>query len=71
MTDTAAADYATVDLVVKTVHQFFPTFDYRYDYAGAFVPAGYLSMVLDYRKIRYRRSRCQVKKVQCQVVNGL
>ncbi|KAB1217741.1 hypothetical protein CJ030_MR3G014849 [Morella rubra] len=59
MTDTAAADYATVDLVVKTVHQFFPTLDYRYDYAGAFVPAGYLSMVLDYRKIRYRRSRCQ------------
>ncbi|XP_052199117.1 putative ABC1 protein At2g40090 isoform X4 [Diospyros lotus] len=29
MTDTAAADYATVELIVNTLHRFFPTFDYR------------------------------------------
>ncbi|XP_019196038.1 PREDICTED: putative ABC1 protein At2g40090 isoform X2 [Ipomoea nil] len=30
MTDTAAADYATVGLVVNTLHRFFPDFDYRW-----------------------------------------
>ncbi|KAL3365451.1 hypothetical protein AABB24_010537 [Solanum stoloniferum] len=30
MTDTAAADYATVELIVNTLHQFFPSFDYRW-----------------------------------------
>ncbi|XP_059666761.1 putative ABC1 protein At2g40090 isoform X2 [Cornus florida] len=30
MTDTAAADYATVELIVNTLHSFFPTFDYRW-----------------------------------------
>ncbi|KAH7854949.1 hypothetical protein Vadar_019496 [Vaccinium darrowii] len=30
MTDTAAADYATVELIVNTLHRFFPTFDYRW-----------------------------------------
>lgn len=30
MTDTAAADYATVELIVNTLHRFFPTFDYRF-----------------------------------------
>ena len=30
MTDTAAADHATVDMIVNTVHRFFPSFDYRY-----------------------------------------
>lgn len=29
MTDTAAADFATVELIVNTVHRFFPSFDYR------------------------------------------
>ncbi|MCD7452489.1 hypothetical protein HAX54_017028 [Datura stramonium] len=29
MTDTAAADYATVELIVNTLHRFFPSFDYR------------------------------------------
>ncbi|KAE7996615.1 hypothetical protein FH972_001324 [Carpinus fangiana] len=30
MTDTAAADHATVDFVVTTLHWFFPSFDYRW-----------------------------------------
>ncbi|PSS33321.1 ABC1 protein [Actinidia chinensis var. chinensis] len=30
MTDTAAADYATVELIVNTLHRFSPTFDYRW-----------------------------------------
>ncbi|GMP23386.1 hypothetical protein CsSME_00001011 [Camellia sinensis var. sinensis] len=30
MTDTASADYATVELIVNTLHRFFPTFDYRW-----------------------------------------
>ncbi|KAL4587244.1 hypothetical protein LXL04_000112 [Taraxacum kok-saghyz] len=30
MTDTAAADYATVELVVNTLHRIFPSFDYRW-----------------------------------------
>ncbi|XP_010253873.1 PREDICTED: putative ABC1 protein At2g40090 [Nelumbo nucifera] len=30
MTDTAAADYATVELIVNTLHWLFPTFDYRW-----------------------------------------
>ncbi|KAH0664093.1 hypothetical protein KY284_029024 [Solanum tuberosum] len=30
MSDTAAADYATVELIVNTLHQFFPSFDYRW-----------------------------------------
>lgn len=30
MTDTAAADYATVDLIVNTLHWLFPSFDYRW-----------------------------------------
>ncbi|KAI3719271.1 hypothetical protein L6452_20166 [Arctium lappa] len=29
MTDTAAADYATVELIVNTLHRLFPSFDYR------------------------------------------
>ncbi|CAM8913582.1 unnamed protein product [Rhodiola kirilowii] len=29
MTDTAAADHATVDLIVTTLHRLFPSFDYR------------------------------------------
>lgn len=30
MTDTAAADCATVELIVNTLHWFFPSFDYRF-----------------------------------------
>uniref|UniRef100_A0A7N0TH43 ABC1 atypical kinase-like domain-containing protein n=2 Tax=Kalanchoe fedtschenkoi TaxID=63787 RepID=A0A7N0TH43_KALFE len=30
MTDTAAADHATVDLIVTTLHRLFPSFDYRW-----------------------------------------
>ncbi|KAL6957420.1 hypothetical protein U1Q18_047013 [Sarracenia purpurea var. burkii] len=30
MTDTAATDYATVELIVNTLHRIFPTFDYRW-----------------------------------------
>lgn len=30
MTDTAAADIATVGFIVNTLHQFFPSFDYRW-----------------------------------------
>lgn len=30
LTDTAAADHATVELIVNTLHKFFPSFDYRY-----------------------------------------
>lgn len=30
MTDTAAADYATVELIVYTLHRYFPSFDYRW-----------------------------------------
>lgn len=30
MTDTAAADRAGVELIVNTLHWFFPSFDYRY-----------------------------------------
>ncbi|GFP97640.1 putative abc1 protein at2g40090 [Phtheirospermum japonicum] len=30
MTDTAAADYATVELIVNTLHRLFPSFDYRW-----------------------------------------
>ncbi|KAF8009901.1 hypothetical protein BT93_J0776 [Corymbia citriodora subsp. variegata] len=30
MTDTAAADHATVDLIVNTLHRIFPSFDYRW-----------------------------------------
>ncbi|KAF5736577.1 ABC2 [Tripterygium wilfordii] len=30
MTDTAAADHATVELIVNTLHRFFPAFDYRW-----------------------------------------
>nr|GEZ74011.1 putative ABC1 protein At2g40090 [Tanacetum cinerariifolium] len=30
MTDTAAADYATVEFVVNTLHWLFPSFDYRW-----------------------------------------
>ncbi|WCJ19860.1 AarF domain-containing protein kinase 1 [Euphorbia peplus] len=30
MTDTAAADHATVELIVNTLHWFFPSFDYRW-----------------------------------------
>ncbi|GLT89179.1 hypothetical protein SLE2022_071740 [Rubroshorea leprosula] len=30
MTDTAAADHATVELIVNTLHRFFPSFDYRW-----------------------------------------
>jgi len=32
MTETAAADQATVELIVNTLHNFFPSFDYRYCY---------------------------------------
>ncbi|THG20863.1 hypothetical protein TEA_024083 [Camellia sinensis var. sinensis] len=32
MTDTASADYATVELIVNTLHRFFPTFDYSCGY---------------------------------------
>lgn len=32
MTDSAAADYATVELIVNTLHRFFPSFDYRSTY---------------------------------------
>ncbi|XP_031283077.1 uncharacterized protein LOC116141728 [Pistacia vera] len=30
MTDTAAANHATVELIVNTLHKFFPSFDYRW-----------------------------------------
>ncbi|KDO68994.1 hypothetical protein CISIN_1g0093861mg, partial [Citrus sinensis] len=30
MTDTAAADHATVELLVNTLHWLFPSFDYRW-----------------------------------------
>ncbi|XP_031256501.1 putative ABC1 protein At2g40090 [Pistacia vera] len=30
MTDTAAADHATVELIVNTLNKFFPSFDYRW-----------------------------------------
>ncbi|XP_024990202.1 putative ABC1 protein At2g40090 [Cynara cardunculus var. scolymus] len=30
MTDTAAADFATVEVIVNTLHRFFPSFDYRW-----------------------------------------
>ncbi|KAI9073496.1 hypothetical protein K1719_044535 [Acacia pycnantha] len=30
MTDTAAADHATVELIVNTLHRIFPSFDYRW-----------------------------------------
>ncbi|GAV85603.1 ABC1 domain-containing protein [Cephalotus follicularis] len=30
MTDTAAADHATVEFIVTTLHRFFPSFDYRW-----------------------------------------
>ncbi|XP_020539804.1 putative ABC1 protein At2g40090 [Jatropha curcas] len=30
MTDTAAVDHATVELIVNTLHRFFPSFDYRW-----------------------------------------
>ncbi|KAH6777804.1 ABC2-like protein 9 [Perilla frutescens var. hirtella] len=30
MTDTAEADYATVELIVNTLHRIFPSFDYRW-----------------------------------------
>ncbi|XP_076929349.1 putative ABC1 protein At2g40090 [Bidens hawaiensis] len=30
MTDTAAADFATVEMIVNTLHRFFPSFDYRW-----------------------------------------
>ncbi|KAK4489268.1 hypothetical protein RD792_005065 [Penstemon davidsonii] len=30
MTDTAAADYATVEFIVNTLHRLFPSFDYRW-----------------------------------------
>ncbi|KAK7311243.1 hypothetical protein RJT34_09256 [Clitoria ternatea] len=30
MTDTVAADHATVELIVNTLHKFFPSFDYRW-----------------------------------------
>ncbi|KAK7281154.1 hypothetical protein RIF29_08885 [Crotalaria pallida] len=30
LTDTAAADHATVELIVNTLHTFFPSFDYRW-----------------------------------------
>ncbi|KAK9283412.1 hypothetical protein L1049_011654 [Liquidambar formosana] len=30
MTDTAAADHATVEFIVNTLHRFFPSFDYRW-----------------------------------------
>ncbi|CAI9287473.1 unnamed protein product [Lactuca saligna] len=30
MTDTAAADYATVELIVNTLHRIFPSFNYRW-----------------------------------------
>ncbi|XP_061376625.1 putative ABC1 protein At2g40090 [Gastrolobium bilobum] len=30
LTDTAAADHATVELIVNTLHRFFPCFDYRW-----------------------------------------
>lgn len=36
MTDTAAADTATVELIVNTLHQLFPAFDYRF---GKFLQA--------------------------------
>uniref|UniRef100_A0A803P178 ABC1 atypical kinase-like domain-containing protein n=1 Tax=Cannabis sativa TaxID=3483 RepID=A0A803P178_CANSA len=32
MTDTAAADQATVELIVNTLHWIFPSFDYRYSW---------------------------------------
>lgn len=32
MTDTAAADHATVELIVNTLHWVFPSFDYRYSW---------------------------------------
>ncbi|KAJ0017877.1 hypothetical protein Pint_10681 [Pistacia integerrima] len=30
MTNTAAVDHATVELIVNTLHKFFPSFDYRW-----------------------------------------
>ncbi|EXC41586.1 hypothetical protein L484_000294 [Morus notabilis] len=36
MTDTAAADHATVEYIVNTLHWFFPSFDYRYSWMLSF-----------------------------------
>ncbi|KAI8564217.1 hypothetical protein RHMOL_Rhmol03G0165200 [Rhododendron molle] len=44
MTDTAAADYATVELIVNTLHRFFPTFDYSHN-PVAWIPGIHLVMI--------------------------
>lgn len=39
MTDTAAADQATVEMIVNALHKIFPSFDYRY-YSNTFSRKG-------------------------------
>ena len=36
MTDTAEADYATVELIVNVLHRLFPSFDYRFKWIFQF-----------------------------------
>lgn len=50
MTDTAAADHATVELIVNTLHWFFPSFDYRWCY-GWLMPTNYSSSLLFLNKM--------------------
>ena len=47
MTDTAAADYASVELIVNTLHRFFPSFDYRYTDASLPLICFVLSVIRD------------------------
>ncbi|KAG4975233.1 hypothetical protein JHK87_032054 [Glycine soja] len=62
MTDTAAADHATVELVVNTLHRFFPSFDYRWliDEISESLPKAsfYVMMELDFLTEAKNSERC-------------
>lgn len=65
MTDTAAADQASVELIVNTLHRFFPSFDYRYN-CGWFNAYHCLSYSLGYVRI-HTTSSCWPNIVYCYI----
>ncbi|KNA20770.1 hypothetical protein SOVF_049380 [Spinacia oleracea] len=63
MTDTAAADYATVELIVNTLHRFFPNFDYRWLVAEV---RESLPKELDFLVEAQNSQKCGIRKMGVQ-----
>uniref|UniRef100_A0A2N9GL70 ABC1 atypical kinase-like domain-containing protein n=1 Tax=Fagus sylvatica TaxID=28930 RepID=A0A2N9GL70_FAGSY len=50
LTDTAAADHATVDFIVNAIHRFFPAFDYRHLAYLSLLCSKHVAIVSNYDK---------------------